>query len=219
LNIRSVSKVLFARNFVPNAFEDYIEQDESGRLSLTRIPAVSDPMMKRVDRIRSRNDLFVDVIQDYYRAFNLKMSGPYQEWRKLSYKEVIYARQLREQGKKEKIAGLAVMAGGILAATSDNSGATRASGHVGIISGAQLFGRSFLKTEEALSHSNQLRELGASLESQLEPSIVDLQDRSVTLSGTVDDQFQEWRRILGKMFILEEGESLPESATFDNAAL
>jgi len=29
----------------------------------------------------------------------------------------------------------------------------------------------------------------------------------VTLSGTVDDQFQEWRRILGEMFILQEGEA------------
>jgi len=207
LNIRSVAKVLFARDFVPNAFDDYVVEGENGAVSLTRIPASSDPMMKRVERIRSRNDLFVDVIQDYYRAFNRKMEGPYQEWRKLSYKEVVYARQLKAQGQKEKIAGLAVLAGGILAATGDNSGRTRAAGHVGIIAGAQLFGRSFLKTEEALSHSSRLRELGASLEAQLEPSIVDLQDRSVTLSGTVDDQFQEWRRILGEMFILQEGEA------------
>ncbi len=63
-----------------------------------------------------------------------------------------------------------------------------------------------MKTEEALGHSSTLRELGASLESELEPSIVDLQDRSVTLSGTVDDQYQEWRRILGEMFRLEEGD-------------
>ena len=216
LNIRSVAKVLFARDFVPDAFDSYVQQDENGLVSLTRIPASSDPMMQRVDRIRSRNDLFVDVIQDYYRAFNRRMEGPYQEWRKLSYKEVIYARQLKEQGKKEKIAGLAVMAGGILAATSNNGSTTRTSGHIGIISGAQLFGRSFLKTEEALSHSTKLRELGASLEAQLEPSIVDLQDRSVTLSGTVDDQFQEWRRILGDMFILEEGEAPTASDKSDN---
>ena len=48
--------------------------------------------------------------------------------------------------------------------------------------------------------------MGASLESELEPSIVDLQDRSVTLTGTVNDQYQEWRRILGEMFRLEEGD-------------
>jgi len=206
LNIRSVSKVLFARDFVPHAFSSFVQTDESGQLSLNRIPADNDPMMLRVERIRSRNDLFLDVVQDYYRTFNNKMDGPYQEWRKLSYKEVLYARQLKEQGRKEKIAGLVVMAGGLAAAASGKSRTTRGAGHVGIIAGAGIFVNSFLKTEEALEHSSTLRELGASLESELEPSIVDLQDRSVTLSGTVDDQYQEWRRILGEMFRLEEGD-------------
>ena len=206
LNIRSVSKVLFARDFVPDAFNEFVVVDEAGQLSLARIPADNDPMIQRVERIRSRNDLFLDVVQDYYRTFNNKMNAPYQEWRKLSYKEVLYARQLKEQGRKEKIAGLVAIAGGIAAATSSNSRTGRVAGQVGILAGARIFGNSFLKTEEALGHSSTLRELGASLESELEPSIVDLQDRSVTLSGTVDDQYQEWRRILGEMFRLEEGD-------------
>ena len=206
VNIRSISKVLFARDFVPDAFDGFVVNDESGQLSLTRIPADNDPMMQRVERIRARNDLFLDVVQDYYRAFNLKMNGPYQEWRKLSYKEVLYSRQLKEQGRKERIAGLVAIAGGVAAATTSNSRGTRLGGQVGVIAGANLFTNSFTKTEEALGHSSTLRELGASLESELEPSIVDLQDRSVTLSGTVDDQYQEWRRILGRMFSIEEGD-------------
>jgi len=220
LNIRSVSKVLFARDFVPDAFNSFVETDEFGQLSLTRIPADNDPMMQRVERIRSRNDLFLDVIQDYYRAFNNKMDAPYQEWRKLSYKEVLYSRQLKEQGRKEKIAGLVAIAGGIAAATSSKGRTTRGAGHIGIFSGARIFANSFLKTEEALGHSSTLRELGASLESELEPSIVDLQDRSVTLSGTVDDQYQEWRRILGEMFRIEEGDvSDQDTQTVSNIEL
>ena len=210
LNIRSVSKVLFARDFVPDAFNGFVETDDKGKISLNRIPADSDPMIQRVERIRSRNDLFLDVVQDYYRAFNNKMEAPYQEWRKLSYKEVLYGRQLKEQGRKEKIAGIALLAGGIAAATTGNNGATRLAGNVGIFAGARVFGNSFLKTEEALGHSSALRELGASLESELEPSIVDLQDRSVTLSGTVDDQYQEWRRILGEMFRIQEGDVIDQ---------
>ena len=103
VNIRSVSKVLFARDFVPDAFDGFVQTNEAGQLSLNRIPADNDPMMLRVERIRSRNDLFLDVVQDYYRAFNRRMEGPYQEWRKLSYKEVLYARQLKEQGRKERL--------------------------------------------------------------------------------------------------------------------
>ena len=85
--IRSLSRVLFARSFVPEAFSSYVEQNSAGELRLLREPADSDPMMQRVARIQARNDLFVDVLQDYYRSFNSQMELPYQEWRKLSYKE------------------------------------------------------------------------------------------------------------------------------------
>lgn len=205
LEVRNLTKVLFAQDFVPSAFSGFVQQNENGTIGLKRIPAASDPMMLRVDRIRSRNDLFLDVVQDYYRAFNQKMHGPYQEWRKLSYKEVLLARQLKEQGRREKIAGVVAIAGGIAAAKKGKNSATRGAGHVGILAGARIFGGSFQKIEQSLSHGSRLRELGLSLESELEPSIVDLQDRSVTLTGTVDDQYQEWRRILGDMFLIEEG--------------
>ncbi|MFT5572201.1 MAG: hypothetical protein ACI9FR_001123 [Cryomorphaceae bacterium] len=212
VKIHSVAKVRFARDFVPAAFDEYITTTEDGVFDLVRVPADSDPMMQRVERIQARNDLFLDVIQDYYRAFNKKMSLPYEEWRKLSYKEVVYERQLTEQARKEKIAGLMVMVGGLAAASEGGSSLTRGAGHIGVFSGARIFANSFAKRDEAYLHSSTLREMGASLEAELEPNVVDLQDRSVTLSGTVDDQFEEWRRILSRMFEVEQGEiSKPET--------
>lgn len=205
INIRSIAKVKFARDFVPQAFDDYLIETESGEIALQRIPASNDPMMERVERIQARNDLYLDVVQDYYRAFNRNMSLPYQEWRKISYKEVVYERQLKEQARKEKIASIATIAAGVVVAAEGNSGRTRAAGYLATIGGAQLFRRAYAKADEARLHSETLREMGASLEAELEPSIVDLQDRSITLSGTVEDQYQEWRRILSRMFELEEG--------------
>lgn len=203
--LRSLTKVLFARDFVPDAFSEFVSEGENGQLSLRRIPADDEPMMQRVERIRSRNDQFVDVLQDFYRTFNSKMDLPYTEWRKLAYKETIYARQLKAQARKERLAGLAVLAGGIAVATTSNSRTTSVAGQGAVIGGAALFSQSFSKADRALSHSATLRELSTSLETELEPSIVSLQDRSVTLSGTVDDQYNEWRKILAEMFRLEEG--------------
>ena len=213
--LRSLTKVLFARDFVPDAFSEFVSQDEDGRLTLVRIPADDEPMMQRVERIRARNDLFVDVVQDFYRTFNSKMDLPYTEWRKLAYKETIYARQLKEQARKERLAGLAALAGGIAVATTSNSNSSRIGGHGAIIGGAALFRQSFAKADQALSHSATLRELSDSLETELEPSIVALQDRSVTLSGTVDDQYDEWRRILAEMFRIQEGVPAPSVAEIE----
>lgn len=204
-NIRSVTKVRVARDFVPDAFDGFLAQDKDGIYSLQRLPAENDPMLLRIDRITARNDLFLDVIEDYYRGFNKNMSLPYEEWRKLSYKEVLYERQLREQARKEQIAGIAAIAAGVAVGASSSSGAGRAAGAIGTIGGAGVFRRGFLKVDQANSHAETLRELGSSLEAELEPSVIDLQDRSVTLSGTVEDQFKEWRGILQKIFENENG--------------
>lgn len=203
MNIRNVSKLRFASDFVPELYEDFLIE-EDGQFSLVRVPAENDPMIQRVDRIRARNELFLDVIQDYYRVFNRNMAHPYQEWRKANYKEALYARQLQEQARNEKLAGAAAILLGILAQGSGNR-YTRAGGHVGIFAGADLIYQGYAKQNEALIHSATIRELGAALEQELEPSVIDLEDRSVTLSGTVDDQFQEWRRILSDLFKAEQG--------------
>lgn len=214
--IRKISNIVFAREFVPAAFSPYLQKNEDGVNRLVRIPSGDDPLLQNINRIRSRNDLFLDVIQDYYRGFNQRMSVSYQELRKVSYKEVQRERQLREQGRKEKIAGVVAIVAGVAVSTSSRSNSTQIGGFLGSVYGAQLFARSFLKTDQALAHSERLRELGRSLELELEPSVIDLQDQSVTLTGTVADQFAEWQRILSRMFELETGavnDSLKRSVT------
>ena len=204
LTIREVARLRFAAGFAPQSFSDFVEKDDDGMYALKRIPADTDPMMMRVESIRARNDLFLDVIQDYYRVFNNNMSAPYDEWRKLSYKEVLYQRQLARQARQERIAGVAIILSGVVAATSNEGFATRAAGHVGIVGGADIFQKSYQTQQEASFHGEALREFGESLEVELEPSVIDLQERSVTLSGTVDDQFKEWRRILQQIFDAEQ---------------
>ena len=209
-NVREVAKIRFAQDFSPEAFSGFLEHSEEDGYELRRLPAANDPMVQRIDRIRARNDLFLDVIQDYYRIFNNNMTAPYDEWRKLSYKEVLYQRQLAKQAKQERIAGVAIILSGVLAATGDNSGLTRTAGHIGIFSGADIFLKSYQTELEASLHAETLREFGESLEIELEPSVIDLQDRTITLSGTVEDQFKEWRKILSDMFDAEQSILNPE---------
>lgn len=202
--VRDIAKIRFAQQFSPEIFSDYLAHDNQLGYQLVRLPAETDPALQRIERIRARNDLFLDVIQDYYRIFNHNMTAPYDEWRKLSYKEVLYQRQLAKQAKQEKIAGVAIILSGVLAATGDDGSETRAAGHVGISSGADIFLKSYRTQQEASFHAEALREFGESLEVELEPSVIDLQDRTITLSGTVEDQFKEWRRILQEMHETEQ---------------
>jgi hypothetical protein len=51
-----------------------------------------------------------------------------------------------------------------------------------------------------------LEELGQSLENEVLPQVLNLDDRTITLSGSVDEQYGQWREILAELYAAEMGE-------------
>ena len=103
--IRTVSELLFAQSFSADAFEGYLDRTRKGKLLVVRLPAEDDPMLARVRRLRERDHVFVDTLQEYYGSFSDDMYGPYQEWRKLSYEEVVAYQELKRESTRQLIAG------------------------------------------------------------------------------------------------------------------
>jgi hypothetical protein len=215
LKMRQVSRLRFAGYFLPKLVDDYITSDvevdgEGEKIELVRAPASDDPFMEKVAAIYDRNQLFLDVVQDYYRVFNKNMAEPYKEWRRLSYKEVQYERVLSEQARKEKIAGVALLVAGVVSTQGSGTSALAAR-YLGLVSGGYIFAKSYDKDAQASVHASVLRELGASLEGELAPSIVDLQDRTVTLGGTVEQQFGAWKDTMQRLFEAEFNLDSPDA--------
>jgi hypothetical protein len=206
--IRLVNELRFAQTFSPDAFEGYLEQNNSGVYTIQRLPAENDPMLLRVRKIRERDYLFIDTLQEYYASFNGQMVGPYQEWRKQSYDEAIALAELRAESRRRLIAGAVAVAAGIAGATSDNSGA-RAASNVAIAGGGYLVKSGLDKRAEADIHVQALEELGLSLEAEITPQIIELEDRTVTLTGSVEDQYRQWRELLRQIYQAEVGDLAP----------
>ena len=207
-NIRLVNELRFARSFSPDAFDGHLAKDKNGNYSIQRLPADDDPMLQRVRQIRERDYLFIDTLQDYYASFNGQMVGPYQEWRKQSYDEAIALQELRAQSQRRLIAGIAAVAAGIAAAGSNNS-SSRAAANVGIAAGGFLVKDALAKRSEADIHKQALEELGLSLEAEIAPQIIELDDRTVTLTGSVEDQYEQWRELLRQIYQAEVGDLEP----------
>lgn len=203
-NLRTIAELRFARDFSPSAFSDHLSQSKDGQYAVIRLPAEDDPMLNRVRRIRERDYLFVDTLQDYYGTFVREMDGPYQTWRAESYDAVVTQRELEDEATMRTIAGVASIIGGI-AAAGNNSGAGRAAGQVAIAAGGYMVKSGFDKREEAKMHSETLIELGDSLEASIEPQIIELEDRTITLSGTVENQYDQWRDLLKEIYKAETG--------------
>ena len=209
LAIRNVAALKFAQSFAPAAFADYLETDEQNITRAVRLPAESDPMMMRITAIQQRNHVFVDTLQGHYDNFSGSMEGPYNEWRRLSYDETVALRELEQEARTQLIVGGLSLLAGVAAATSDNR-ETRSAGAVGIYAGGSLVKSGLERRAEAKIHSLALEELGQSLEAEITPQVIELEDRTVQLSGTIEDQYSQWREILSDIYAAEIAE-LPTS--------
>jgi len=211
--IRSVTELRFAQAFAPEAFEGYLREGRRGKLRIARLPADDDPMLERVRGIRERDNLFIDTLQDYYTGFRDDMQDPYQEWRKLSYREVVAMRELKAESRRQLIAGGAAILAGIAAAGGGDSRTTRTAGNVAIIGGGYLLKSGLETRAEAKIHVEALAELGLSLEAEIAPQVIELEDSTVMLSGNVGDQYEQWRELLAEIYRNEVGalEPLPEA--------
>jgi hypothetical protein len=215
-NIRLVTELLFAQSFSPDAYKGYLEKSRSGRTLVMRLPAEDDPTMERIRSIRDRDNVFIDTMQGHYGSFNSEMLGPYQEWRKLSYEEAVALQELKAESTRRLIAGGVALLAGIAAASSGDSTITRTAGNAAILGGGYLLKSGLEKRNEAEIHVQALDELGQSLEAEITPQVIELEDRTVMLSGNVDDQYAQWREILGDIYRAEIGELEEAQGSLDN---
>ena len=80
---------------------------------------------------------------------------------------------------------------------------------MGIIAGAHIMNQALNQRAEAEIHAEALEELGASLETAIAPQVIELEDRTVTLTGNVQDQYNQWRELLRQIYETEVGSPEP----------
>ena len=202
--IKMVADLRFALDLAPDAFEGYISEDKT-RLIPMQLPAEDDTMMRRLEKIKEREYVFVDTMDEYYGRFYTNMRESYDEWRLATYEEAILLRRLQKQSRNRLIGGAALVAAGIYAGSESSTYAeTLASS--GVVSGGVAAIRSGLnRRKEAEIHAQSLRELGQSLGSEIGPSILKIEGETIELEGSAAAQYDEWRDILRAIYIEETG--------------
>lgn len=203
-NIREVSKLKFARSLSPEAFAPYLIE-ESGRVEITQLPAESDVMLQRVDNIKEREYLFVDTMDDYYGRFYIDMRDSYDEWRLATYQEAILLRQLQKQSRNRLIGGAAMVAAGIYAGTESQTWAESAASSGVVVGGIAAIKSGLDRRKSAEIHAQSLRELGQSLGGEITPYVLEIEGKTIELSGTASGQYEQWRGLLKQIYSEETG--------------
>lgn len=209
--IRAIAELKFARDLAPDAFAAHLAEVSPEVFALNRLPAEDDPMLGHVRKVREREYIFIDTLDGYFEDFHARMRQSYQGWRQATYHEAIAYREERDKARRQMWAGVAGIAAGALAQTSTHT-RTRWGGAVSVIGGAQLIRKAVGRRANAAIHADVLRELGVSAEAAIAPHAIELENRTLRLTGTVDAQYAELRRVLAELYRRELGAAAPAPA-------
>lgn len=207
--IRRVSDLRFAADLAPYAFRDYLNQDKNGQVQVIRLPAEGDPLLMRMESIRERDYALVDTLNEYYALFADNMKEPYTNWRRYSYDELEAQADARRAATTRKLLGAAAIIGGVLAGSESDTYVGRAASTAAIIGGVYAVKSGFDKDAEVKLHTESLRQLGESFQTEVQPMVVDVEGRTLQLSGSAEEQYAEWRRLLRELYETETGLAVP----------
>ncbi|MBD3634044.1 MAG: hypothetical protein HUJ23_03975 [Methylophaga sp.] len=204
--LKQIADLRFGASFNEQAFLPYLNTDAQP-MTVTAMPSDADPLFQRVKSVRVREQLFIDNLQQDYSGFSQQMEDSYLVWQKASFTEM----QLRKEAKTKswmKIAGgVLLVAAAIAAAASgepydNNIGADIAAVAAGV-GGAVLINSGFTSREEAKMHQDAINELGESVNLEMSPQVISFEEKTVELTGDVEEQFQQWRAFMAQMYELE----------------
>jgi hypothetical protein len=208
-NVRRISELRFAQDLAPYAFSSYMSQDKKGVKQVIRLPSDDDPMFQRMDRIRERDYALLDTINEHYSLFADNMSEPYTNWRRYSYSELEAKDEARRSALTRKLLGAAAIVGGLVVGAEANTYAGQAAATGAIFGGAYAVKSGFDKGAEVKMHSDSLKQLGESFQSEVQPMVVEVEGRTLQLKGTAEEQYTEWRRLLKELYENETGLQAP----------
>ena len=178
VGVRQISNLRYASDLSPESFGHMLATDELGQVSVVALPAEGDPMMDRVADMRLRHNVFIDTVDDYYGALYEEMKPSYVLWRRYSHDQQEETAAMIERFDP------------------------RAYGN----------SRSYLALTQRYDRyrwskifEQEFRSLAEGFNRELAPAILELNQQVHGLSGTMEEQYIQWRRTLRQIFALESG--------------
>ena len=199
--IKQNADMRFASWIAPEAFSFYTKEQQEA----ANIPG-NDPIYQQAVRLREYDQLFFDRLQDDYDEFYNKVESQHTTWSHESYKELAVRNEAQGDAVTKGLLSGLVMALGIAAVAAganNNSDAAMIGGGVATAAGAHGIHQAFGEYQRTAIHDDALRELGASLEGDLQPHTLEMEGKAIQLTGSVEEQYLQWHSVLQDQYRLE----------------
>ncbi len=204
--IQNLAELRYASSMAPDTFANYFET-RNGYNYITHLPATNDPMISRVRSIKTRDDMLVDAINDYYDMYYRDLWEPYSNWRKFRQEEVATMRSLEREALAQQVLGVAAIVGAIALGVSDFDTAVRTQPiqDVMMMGGAYAIYRGHQKRSQSQINKDAIVELGDSFSSEAEPLTMEVEGETIRLTGSAEQQYSNWRKLLRDIYAKETG--------------
>src|SRR5690606_5271927 len=128
------------------------------------------------------------------------MEQSYGDFRRTSYEEIDKEDRARSSARTRTFLGAAAVLAAIFVPSNCNSGAScdlesvaryagTAGGIAGFLSGLQKFA-------DARTHAQAFGELARSMEYSVSEQVVEVEGRTLRLTGSAEEQYRQWREML-----------------------
>ena len=74
-----------------------------------------------------------------------------------------------------------------------------------VVGGAAAIYSGFQKSQETKIHRDVIEELSISFSSEAEPLVVEVVGETIRLTGTAEEQYRQWRKMLREIYASETG--------------
>lgn len=176
-DIKRIASLRYAKGLMPDVYGQYLSRDEEGLWHYARLPAENDALYQRVETMREHEYLFIDTVHQHYAEYLLEVAPVYDMWRRYKREQVDTAN--RYESNQE---------GDLKDFRRGSYWALR---------------ESYNNYRWSQQQEQYLDELSEGFANEMRGTDLNLEDSVYRLSGTLDQQYYEWREILKELYNLE----------------
>jgi hypothetical protein len=176
-DVIEISLLRYAEQLAPDAFADYLSNEEDGTFTINRLPASNDPMVERIERIRGVEYIFTDAVDAKFRELSADIAAVYEVWRDYRKKFAQY------------------QADDALRVQNSSNNARRGS--------FEAISSHYENYKWDRQAAQEQEKWAKGFENEMGPTIATIESRVAELEGWVGDRYDEWRRILAELFETE----------------
>ena len=184
---------------------DRLRSEKNKIVSANFIPASNDPMYLRSKNVRSKDLYFRENMQTTYDTFVNNMDESYEVWRKASYDATIKAEEAKTAATLKGLLGAALLIGSAVAMGDSMDGyyldgGQYMAGFAGAMLGAGILESALGDNEAAKVHKESIIEVSKSFDSDIAPSVIEMEEKTVNIDGTLTQQFIQWQEVLKEIY-------------------